>query len=215
MPASREAPVRRRTGRLASAGVIMEAATTLFLSKGYSGTSMDEIAALAGVSKQTVYTHFTDKERLFSDLILRNTERVEEFVEDLTVTLQDTADLEKDLGALARRYLSSVIQPGVLKLRRLVIGEAGHFPDLAHAYYERVPERVLAALAIQFQRLAARGLLRLDDPRLAANHFVALILWVPLDRAMFHVDGESVTAAGLEGLADAGVRVFLAAYGKS
>jgi len=43
---------------------------------------------------------------------------------------------------------------------------------------------------------------------------VALILWVPLDRAMFHLDGESFTAAGLEQLADAGVRVFLAAYAK-
>jgi TetR/AcrR family transcriptional repressor of mexJK operon len=214
MSSPRDAPARRRAGRLASAGVIMEAATTLFLSKGYSGTSMDEIAALAGVSKQTVYTHFTDKERLFSDLILGNTERVEEFVDDLTATLQDTAELEKDLAALARRYLRSVIQPGVLKLRRLVIGEAGHFPHLAHTYYERVPERVLAALAVQLRHLEQRGLLQLDDPRLAANHFVALILWVPLDRAMFHLDGESFTAAGLEQLADAGVRVFLAAYAK-
>src|SRR5258708_2764511 len=44
---------------------IVEAATTTFLHKGYLGTSMDEIAALGGVSKQTVYKHFADKERLF------------------------------------------------------------------------------------------------------------------------------------------------------
>ena len=49
---------------------ILEAATTVFLRKGYLGTSMDEIAALAAVSKQTVYKHFADKERLFSEIVV-------------------------------------------------------------------------------------------------------------------------------------------------
>jgi len=210
----RQALPKKRAGRLASAGVIMEAATELFLRKGYSGTSMDEIAALAGVSKQTVYTHFTDKERLFTDLVLRNTERVDEFVDALTLLLQGSDDLETALSELARRYITSVIQPQVLQLRRLVIAEAGQFPELARSYYERVPERVLATLASRLQDLADRGLLHLDDPRLAANHFVGLILWMPLDSAMFCGDDESLTATGLERLADAGVRVFLAAYGE-
>ncbi|MBJ7603906.1 MAG: TetR/AcrR family transcriptional regulator [Candidatus Dormibacteraeota bacterium] len=206
------APIRRRTGRLASAAVIMEAATTLFLRKGYAGTSMDEIASLAGVSKQTIYTHFADKERLFSDLILRNAARVDEFVEQVGGILEDSHDLEKALLELARRYIQLVIRPEVLQLRRLVIGEAGNFPELAGTYYQRVPERVLATLATNLEGLAGRGLLRMDDPVLAANHFVALILWVPLDRAMFHIEQESLKPARLEQLADAGVRVFLAAY---
>jgi TetR/AcrR family transcriptional regulator, mexJK operon transcriptional repressor len=204
---------RRRSGRLASAGVIMEAATTLFLRKGYAGTSMDEIAALAAVSKQTVYTHFADKERLFTELVLRNTEPADQFIEQMGVILRNARDPETDLQELARRYIASVIQPEVLQLRRLVIGEAGRFPDLAQIYYERVPERVLATLASHLEQLAMRGLLRLDDPMLAANHFVALILWVPLDRAMFHLEQESFEAGRLDHLADAGVRVFLAAYG--
>ena len=49
--------------------VILEAATETFLRKGYLGTSMDEIAALAGVSKQTVYKHFADKETLFTEIV--------------------------------------------------------------------------------------------------------------------------------------------------
>jgi AcrR family transcriptional regulator len=221
MPASRagrdrsQPPPRRRTGRLASAGVIMEAATTLFLRKGYAGTSMDEIAALAGVSKQTIYTHFADKERLFGDLVLRNAERVDEFVEQMGTIFEDTDDLEKALLELARRYIALVIRPEVLQLRRLVIGEAGHFPDLAETYYNRVPERVIGTLASNLGLLAERGLLRLDDTMLAANHFVALILWVPLDRAMFHREPEPLGAARQDQLAVAGVRVFLAAYGRS
>src|SRR2546430_7258601 len=113
-PAVRPGQPRKRVGRLQSGGAIRDAATALFLRNGYLGTSMDEIAALAGVSKQTVYTHFADKERLFTDLVLANTERVDEFVEALARLLQDPDDLEKDLSELARLYASSVLQPQVL-----------------------------------------------------------------------------------------------------
>jgi hypothetical protein len=65
------------------------------------------------------------------------------------------------------------MQPQVLQLRRLVIGEAGRFPELGRTYYERGPERTVAALASWFQQLAERGRLRLDDPLIAANHFNA------------------------------------------
>src|SRR5262249_56151890 len=57
-----------RSGRKRRA--IMDAATTLFLRQGYPGTSMDQIAARAGVSKQTVYKHFADKERLFVEIVV-------------------------------------------------------------------------------------------------------------------------------------------------
>jgi TetR/AcrR family transcriptional repressor of mexJK operon len=194
---------------------IMEAATTLFLRNGYQGTSMDEIAALAAVSKQTVYKNFADKERLFSDIILGMTDRADDFVQTVTLTLQDSDDLEKDLHQLARRYIASVIHPQVLQVRRLVVREAGRASELARSYYERAPERVLTALASSLRQLAERGLLRLDDPLLAANHFAWLILGTPLDRAMFCGDDDSFTAADLERFADAGVRVFLAAYGRS
>jgi TetR/AcrR family transcriptional regulator, mexJK operon transcriptional repressor len=72
---------------------------------------------------------------------------------------------------------------------------------------------VLATLASLLQDLAGRGLLRLDDPLLAARHLAFLILSIPLDKAMFCGDEESFTAAELERFADAGVHVFLAAYG--
>jgi TetR/AcrR family transcriptional regulator, mexJK operon transcriptional repressor len=203
----------RRAGRLASAGVIREAATTLFLRSGYLGTSMEEVATVAGVSKQTVYTHFADKERLFTDLILGATNRADDFLQYMTTVLQHTDDLETDLRQVARRYLGTVLQPELLLLRRLVIGESGRFPELAHTYYERAPERTLDTLASSFQRLAERGLLRLDDAPLAARHFAYLVLGAPLDRAMFCGGDGEMTPAELERQADAAVRAFLAAYG--
>lgn len=213
-PAAGSADASRDEGRSArKRRAILEAATELFLRQGYQGTSMDQIAALAAVSKQTVYKHFSDKERLFADILLGIADRVSAFIDAATETLRQTEDLEHDLRQLARRYIVTVMQPEILRPRRVVIAEAGRLPDLARGYYQRAPERTLAALASCFQDLAERGLLQIDDPQLAANHFAFLILGMPLDRAMFYGDDERPSPAELERLADAGVRVFLAAYG--
>jgi len=204
---------RRRAARLASGPVILEAATTLFLRNGYLGTSVDDIAAQAHVSKQTVYTHFADKEQLFAELIRGNIARVDTFVESVTAGLGETHALEADLRAFARRHVRAVVLPEAVQLRRLVIGEAGRFPDLAREYYERVPQRVVAALAVQLGRLAERCLLRIPDPLAAANHLAWLILGPPLDAAMFGgADGKSPTPDALDRSADVAVDVFLAAY---
>jgi TetR/AcrR family transcriptional repressor of mexJK operon len=192
--------------------VIREAATTLFLRSGYLGTSMEEIATLAGVSKQTVYTHFADKERLFSDLVVGVTDSVGPFLEDVAATLQDTDDLQADLRHVARRYVAQVLRPEVLRMRRLLIGESGRFPELARTYYERTSGHTLETLASCFQRLTERGLLRMDDSQLAARHFAYLVLGASLDGAMFCGDDE-LPPAELERQADAAARVFLAAYG--
>lgn len=193
---------------------IVEAAAGLFLDHGYQGTSMDEIAALAAVSKQTVYKNFSDKEQLFSDIVLGAAARADEFIQALPRVLAGTDDLRAGLQALARQYLATVMQPRLLQLRRLIISEAGRFPDLARTYYRRVPERVMDALAAQLGELAGRGLLRVDDPHVAASHLAFLILGLPLDRAMFLGTGHELSAAELDRRADDAVDVFLAAYGR-
>jgi AcrR family transcriptional regulator len=192
---------------------ILDAATTLFLGNGYRGTSMDQIAALAGVSKQTVYKAFSDKESLFSEIVVGAVDQAAEPVEAEVLALEDTGDVEADLGRLARDLLGRVMQPRILKLRRLVIGEAGRFPELGRSFYEQGPARTITALATVFERLADRGALRLDDPVLAAAHFNWLVMSIPLNRAMLLGDNRPPARAELERYADAGVRAFLAAYG--
>jgi TetR/AcrR family transcriptional regulator, mexJK operon transcriptional repressor len=88
-----------------------------------------------------------------------------------------------------------VIHPDVLQVRRLVVREAGRFPELARTCYERAPQRTVVTLASYLQRLADRGLLRLEDPLVAANHFAFLILGMPLDRAMFGAQDDALTPA--------------------
>ncbi|MEW2418662.1 TetR/AcrR family transcriptional regulator [Streptomyces sp. NPDC046866] len=190
---------------------ILDAATTVFLDKGYSGTSMDDIARLAAVSKQTVYKHFADKEKLFAEVVLATTDRIDAMV-DLVADVPAEADaLEENLTRLARRFLATLTQPQVLQLRRLIIANADAFPELGAAWYEQGFERVLATLAATFRRLTDQGVLGAGDPMLAAHHFAGLLLWIPVNQAMFH-GGARHTDAELDHYAAAGVRAFLAAY---
>jgi TetR/AcrR family transcriptional regulator, mexJK operon transcriptional repressor len=191
---------------------ILDSARQLFLANGYQGTSMDEIAALAEVSKQTVYKNFADKRRLFADIILGAASRADEFVQAIPRVLADAPDVETGLRTLARRYLATVMQPGLLQLRRLVVSEAGRFPDLARDYYELAPEHVMATLAAQFGDLSDTGMLAIDDPVAAASNYAFLVLGLPLDRAMFLGDEHGLTPAEMNQHADTAVGVFLSAY---
>jgi TetR/AcrR family transcriptional repressor of mexJK operon len=191
--------------------VVVDAAITLFLRHGYLGTSMDQIAAFAAVSKPTVYKFFPDKEQLFTAIVLETLDRAgAPFLAELS-RLAETGQLADDLRDLARRYLTTVTQPAVLQLRRMVIGASHQLPALASAYYERAPEQTLRTLADCFRQLADRGLLRAPDPDQAAAHFAFLVLGRALDKSLFCGD-QPFTAEELAAQADAGASAFLAAY---
>ncbi|WP_250402189.1 TetR/AcrR family transcriptional regulator C-terminal domain-containing protein [Streptomyces cellostaticus] len=184
----------------------------MFLNKGYPGTSRDEVAALAAVSKQTVYKNSADTQRLFTEIIHGGLDRIDELFSDVTGSPAGPQDLEKDLTARARQFVTILTQPRLLQLRRLVIAEADRFPELGRTYYERGPERVHALLAESFEQLAGRTLLAPGDPVLAANHLTWLITSIPVNKVMFCGSGEHFTRAELDHCADEAVRVFLAAY---
>jgi TetR/AcrR family transcriptional regulator, mexJK operon transcriptional repressor len=193
---------------------ILEAATSVFLEKGYDGTSMDDVATLAAVSKPTVYKHFADKEQLFAEIIRTTANQVDDLIRLVAETLVDPGDVENGLTELAHRFITALMQPQMLRLRRLVIANADRFPDVGRIWYELGFERVLATLASCFQRLAQHQLLRLDDPLLAANHFVGLLLWIPLNKAMFSGEHHG-SKADLERYARAAAHAFLGGYGRS
>lgn len=193
--------------------MIRDAAFALFLERGYTRTTMDDIAAVAGVSKQTVYTHYADKQQLFTQLVLTNARRVDTFLEEIRAGVGEGTAAE--LVQLARRYVEFVVRPEVVQLRRLVIGEANRFPELARAYHEQVPERVVVTLAERFGDLGERGRLRIrgdEEAHSAAVQFVWLVLGAPLDRALFRGAEEVVDQDPDRGI-DAGIRTFLAAWG--
>jgi TetR/AcrR family transcriptional repressor of mexJK operon len=186
--------------------------TDAFLRNGYPGTTMDQIAAQAAVSKQTVYKHFSDKEQLFVEIILDTMgSAVDQMVRGAVDALADSDDVARDLLALAHNLIDSIWQPRVLELRRLVIAEAGRFPQLGEAYFKQGFQGGIESLAASLRQLADRGVLRVEDPLLAAQHLAGLVLWVPMNQAMF--TGTDSPAARSR-CASAGVDAFLAIYGR-
>jgi TetR/AcrR family transcriptional repressor of mexJK operon len=191
---------------------VLEAANRLFLERGYLATSIDQIAALAAVSKPTVYRFFADKEALLEAIVLGTLDQAGEPFRAELPSLASAEDLRSDLERVARSYITMVTQPSVLQLRRLVIGASHQLPHLARTYYERAPERTLRALADVFQQLGERRILRLDDPLLAASHFAFLVVGRVLDKSLFCGD-TPFTRRELNAQAAAGVKAFLNAYG--
>lgn len=191
---------------------ILSAAQSLFLTNGYRGTSVDQIAAGAGVSKQTVYQHFGDKHELLVAIVNETLGDTMTPILDRIAALADTADIATDLADLARDYISAVLQDPVVQLRRLVIGEANRVPELAQAYYEQAQGRSLNAFTEAFARLRDRSLLAIDEPALAAEHFAFLLIGRCVDQALF-LGAESVrTDVDVVALAERGLDVFLSAY---
>jgi TetR/AcrR family transcriptional repressor of mexJK operon len=209
-PAAADAAAGHRSARKRRA--ILDAATEAFLEQGYGGTSMDSIAAAAGVSKQTVYQHFGDKQRLFRELIQATVQAASDPVYDEARRLADSGQIEDDLRDLARRLLALVMQPTMLRLRRLVIAEARRFPELGRVFYDQGPGRTITTLAETFAELAAQGKLHAPDPVLAATHFNWLVMSAPLNEAMLLGKDESLSARKIKQLGDGAVRVFLSAY---
>ncbi|MEU9843255.1 TetR/AcrR family transcriptional regulator [Actinomadura sp. NPDC048032] len=191
---------------------IMDAAMEVFLRDGYVGAKTDEIASVAGASKQTIYKHFGRKEKLFEQIILDRLGGIDQLFQAALGELAITDDVETTLTAVARQFVHAITQPSHLRVRRLVIAEAGRFPELGRAYFEAGPERVHAALASSFEQLTHRGLLRIEDPVLAANHFTWLVVSIPVNKVMFCGEDVHFAPAELDHYADTAVRAFAAAY---
>ena len=192
---------------------ILEAATELFLTREYAGTSMEDVASAASVSKQTVYKHFSDKQTLFREVALGSVGHVGSLFQAEIAATAEAVDVRAALQALARSYVNAVVKPAVLRRRQLVLREAGRFPEIARKYHDSGPRRTIGALTAAIARLADRGELVIDDPQVAATQFAFLVIGEPLDTAMFRGVGRGRSRRDLNALADAGVEVFLAAYG--
>ena len=210
-PARAGGESRNRRG-MAKREVIATAATAVFLRDGYVAASMDEVAAVAGVSKQTVYKHFGSKEQLFLAVIHQAINGVlDEFFAVLATSFPRSDDLEGDLARLGRILLTRILDPQLMAIRRLVIAEVGRFPQLGRAWYESGPAALATALAESLRHLAERGQLVIDDPVAAASDFNWLVVSKPQNMVLFGV-ADSLTTAEIEQFVTSAVRVFLAAY---
>jgi AcrR family transcriptional regulator len=182
------------------------------MEQGYAGASMDAIAAAAGVSKPTVYNHFADKQQLFAQVLNDTIDELTQPFYEQVVDQHENVDVRDYLRDLARLLLNAVMQPQNLRLRRLVIAEAGRFPELGRLYEDKAPGRAITAFTQALKRLANSGALQIEDPALAAAHFNWLVVSIPLNHAMLSGDERGLGRSQIEQYADDAVRIFLAAY---
>ncbi|MFG1348335.1 TetR/AcrR family transcriptional regulator [Xanthobacter autotrophicus] len=152
---------------------IRAAARSLFLEKGYEGTSMDAVAAAAPVSKRTLYQHFPGKADLFGAVI---DEAWSHFTRAPIIPTEANGDPRAVLRAYVGRLTEHWARPDVIPLLRLVIAEAPRFPELSQAYFAAGKEPAVKGLAAYLAALIAEGRLRAGrDPQLMAAQFLGAI----------------------------------------
>jgi AcrR family transcriptional regulator len=203
--------VHSQRGQCAKRKSILEAAAEVFCRQGFTGASIDEIAAEACVSRQTVYNHYREKENLFTAVVEDVMDRANAMLFTTLATFPEKPDnLEDDLVGFAVRLSHNCIcnQDGKF-LRKLVQSEGERYPHLFESWRQHGPGKIGTALAALFARLAHKGLLQIDDFDVAARQFLAL---VNADLQMNTLFGVTPTEAELETAARNAVRTFMRAY---
>ncbi len=141
-------PENAKTGAFLKREQILQGATRVFLQHGYAGTSMDRVAAEAGVSKQTIYSHFQDKEGLFTALIERITTRQLKVEFGPERYQGEPAIL---LRKIAQGYLTRMGDQEYIDLLRVVVAESARFPELAQLYTRTVIQPSCQRLSLYFE----------------------------------------------------------------
>jgi len=206
-------PEPAQRGLSAKRKCILDAATEVFVREGVAGASIDLIAVEAGVSRQTVYNHIGDKEKLFAavvaDVSARSSYRL---IQTIGTFPDHPADMEAELIDFAIRLCSNCMcDPDAMALRTLIEKEGPRYPQLFETWKQYGPGSNWPAIAGRFAKLAHQGYLEVDDPDLAARQFMALVnADLPVTRDM----GQPPTAAEIRAAATNAVRTFLRAFGK-
>ena len=201
-------PLRGRPRDPARCQRILEAASSHFSAHGLERASLDAIAAEAGVSKMTIYSHFASKEGLFEAVVRDRTGRV---VGGLSgVEALDPKQPRKALLAIGEQFLTLARENEALGQIRRVYGAAGAQPEVCRAFYCQGPDRLIGELAAYLRRANGAGTLKVRHPRQAADLFLSMFLGDGHIRGLLLLDmpdPRENRALLLEA-----VRVFMAAY---
>lgn len=188
--------------------VIVETAFNLFLNHGFAGTSMDNLAQKAGVSKATLYNHFKDKHQLFHEVMIWH-------CQGLTASFsfsdyKGKKSIDERLRSFADSMLKALLKPESIALMRVVIFEVGQFPDLGNAIWQgKLP--LLDEFTTFLQAECDSGVLRIKHVELASRQFFGLIkenlVWPSLMGVVLATSPERTTA-----VIEASVAMFLSYY---
>jgi AcrR family transcriptional regulator len=176
MNSSETAKWQRR--KEARPGEILDAALALFTEKGFAASRIDDVATRAGVSKGTVYLYFDSKEALFKAMVKEKVLPQMEKAEQLLNSHQGSyAGLLVKIG---QQWSQALQQTDLAGLPKLIIAEAGNFPDIAAYYVEHVVQRVRGLIATILQRGMDSGEFRQTSANEAAQVFTSVIVFASI-----------------------------------
>jgi AcrR family transcriptional regulator len=186
---------------------ILDGARKLFMTLGFDGASMGEIARAAGVSKGTLYVYFTDKSALFEAIVEQ-----EKLEQGKTVFNLDPArDAETTLAQFGRAYIELLCRPGGGSALRTVMAIAERMPAVGKRFYEAVLAHAIRQVAAYLDARVAVGELRIDDTELAAAQFMMSCQATLFQPFIFQAK-PTPGRADVDRVVDSALRMFLAAY---
>ena len=150
---------------------ILRGAGLVFAREGYEGASMSRIAGEAGVSKGTLYNYFAGKADLFAAFVEEECSRT---IAAMFDACDDGVDPETALARIGEQMVRMIVSPTGLTIFRVTVSEAAKFPELARTFYEAGPARATGHMADWLTRQTLAGRLAVEDPRFAAEQFLAL-----------------------------------------
>ncbi|MFG5383929.1 TetR/AcrR family transcriptional regulator [Yoonia sp. R2-816] len=188
---------------------VLEGARQVFLSDGFEGASVDDIARAAGVSKATLYSYFPDKRFLFMQVA--KTECCRQ-ADTAIESIDMNAPVQTVLCDIARQMVDFMTSEFGQRIFRICVGESDRFPELGREFYESGPMLIRDRLVAYFDNAIARGELMIEDKTLAAEQFHELCKADLFPRMVFNMASEFTEAEKLR-VVDGAVEMFMARYG--
>ncbi|MCY2990168.1 MAG: TetR/AcrR family transcriptional regulator [Planctomycetota bacterium] len=189
---------------------VLAGAKAAFLELGYEGTSVDELARRAGISKATLYSHFVDKEAVFRAFI--NAECQEQVARMFTIEPSGETPAEV-LLRVASSYIECLVSPFAMDFFRLVVAECQRFSDIGREFFDSGPDIAIRRLAQFLTAADARGELHVANPELAAHQFTSLCKAELFYKRLLGVKSIA-SPSEIQRAAKEAVATFLKAYGR-
>ena len=187
---------------------VLDGARQIFMSDGFEGANVDDIAKAAGVSKATLYSYFPDKRLLFVEVARHECLRQsQEAVDNIDLS----APPRHVLGQAGRHFLRFVTSKLGQQIFRICMAESERFPEIGREFYRSGPDVMQAEMGIYFEAAIARGELKIDDLTLAAFQFAEMCkaeIWMKI---MFKVI-DDISEAEIDRIVESAVETFLARY---
>ncbi len=203
---SDETKAKGRPTDPAKRDAIIAAATRAFFKEGFAGASIEQIAADAGVSKVTVYSHFGDKSGLFTASVESQCEQMRRH---FSIDAFASGSLRERLMAIGEAMVAFLSREEMVQFERRIAAETEREPEVGAAFLAAGPHRMKRVFAAFIDAMSQAGELKVADPELAAEQFVSMCKGMgDLERRFGHPSDPVRNRERIEGAVD----VFCNAY---